>query len=126
MPENRLSESEMYVMRRFWATGPMKTDELAAQVADKGWKPTTLLTFLSRLVAKGMLQVEKQGKSNLYRPLVSQQAYLQAESRLFLDQLYGGSARNFLAAMVEGHAISAQELAEMRQWLSEQEGLEDD
>lgn len=126
MPDYKLSDAEMYIMRCFWAAGPMKTDELAAQVRERGWKPTTLLTFLSRLVAKGMLAAKKQGKSNLYRPLVSQQVYTQAESRVFLDQLYGGSARNFLAAMVEGRAISTQELAEMRQWLEEEEGEADD
>ena len=126
MPETKLSDAEMYIIRCFWAAGPMKTDELAALVKERGWKPTTLLTFLSRLVAKGMLAAEKQGKSNLYRPLVSRQAYTQAESRVFLDQMYGGSARDFLAAMVEGRAISARELAEMRRWLDEQEVDGDD
>lgn len=126
MPEYKLSDAEMHIMRRFWASGPMKTDELAALVADRGWKPTTLLTFLSRLVAKGMLAAEKQGKSNLYTPRVSQQQYAQAEGRVFLDQVYGGSARDFLATMVEGQAISAEDLAEMRQWLNEQEVEGDD
>lgn len=121
MADYKLSESELYIMRSFWAHGPMRTDELAGKVAERGWKPTTLLTFLSRLAAKGMLAVEKQGKSNLYRPLVTREEYGRGEGRAFLDQVYGGSARDFLAAMVEGQALSAAELAELKSWLSEQE-----
>ena len=121
MPEYKLSDAELLVMRQFWAHGPMKSDELAARVAEKGWKPTTLLTFLSRLAAKGMLAVEKQGKANLYRPLLSHREYARAESRVLLDALFDGSAQDFLAAMVEGRGIPAEELAEMRAWLARQE-----
>ena len=121
MPDNSLSESELYIMKFFWAHGAMKTDALGALVASRGWKPTTLLTFLSRLVAKGMLAVEKQGKGNLYRPLVDEKTYMHSEGQAFLDQLYGGSAMNFLAAMVEGRALDAADIAELRSWLDEQE-----
>ncbi|MDL2293079.1 BlaI/MecI/CopY family transcriptional regulator [Ruminococcaceae bacterium OttesenSCG-928-D13] len=126
MPENRLSESELYIMRAFWAHGGMGTDELGALVATRGWKPTTLLTFLSRLAAKGMLAVEKRGKSNWYSPLVSREEYGRGEGRAFLDELYGGSARDFLAAMVEGRALSADEVAELRAWLNAREVNTDD
>lgn len=121
MPEYKLSDAELHIMRQFWAGGPMQSDELAALVKDRNWKNTTLLTFLSRLAAKGMLAVEKRGKSNLYSPLVTKGEYTQSESRAFLDQMHGGSARNFLASLVEGQAITADELDEMRQWLNRQE-----
>ena len=75
MPDVRLSEAEYAIMQQFWEEGPMGSDGLAALAAARGWKPTTLLTFLSRLAAKGMLAVEKKGKSNLYRPLVGRAAY---------------------------------------------------
>ncbi len=104
----------------------MRTDELAALVAEKGWKPTTLLTFLSRLCAKGMLAAEKLGKANLYRPLVGRAAYTQAEGRAFLNTLFDGSSRDFLAAMVEGEGIAPEELAAMRHWLAQQEVKGDD
>mgnify|MGYP003623975588 CR=1 FL=1 len=100
----------------------MGTEELGQLVQEKGWKPTTLLTFLSRLVAKGMLQAEKQGKSNLYRPLVTQTQYASGEGRSFLNELYGGSARDLLAAMVDGRAISTEEVAELKRGLDEQGG----
>ena len=126
MPEPRLSETELYIMRLFWQHGPMKSESLAVLVAERSWKSTTLLTFLSRLAAKGILRVEKQGKSNLYSPLISEQEYLHQESKIFLDQMYGGSARDFLAAMVDSRGITKNDLAELKDWLSRQEGADND
>lgn len=121
MPDNSLSEAEFYIMQHFWESGPMKTDQLAAKVGNKNWKLTTLLTFLSRLVAKEMLLVKKQGKGNLYSPIVTSAQYKEGQAKQFLNHLYQGSAQNFLAALVEGQSISGKELLEMRKWLNLQE-----
>ena len=121
MGDYRLSEAELYIMLQFWQHGAMKSDQLAALVADKEWKPTTLLTFLSRLAAKGMLKTEKQGKSNLYTPLITQGEYRELESRQFLDEMYDGSARDFFVAMVNSNNLSPQDITELKKWLSEQE-----
>lgn len=126
MPDYKLSDAELHIMRFFWQHGAMRTDELATLVAERGWKPTTLLTFLSRLAAKGMLAVSRQGKANLYTPCIGQDEYAQRESRVFLDEMYGGSARNFLAAMVEGNSLSAKEVQELKTWLSGLEVNDDD
>lgn len=121
MPEYRLSDAELYLMSFFWAHGSLKSDELAVMTTEKGWKTTTLLTFLSRLAAKGMLEVTKQGKSNLYSPLVSRQQYSHQENVNFINEIYGGSTQDFLAAMVTGRMISKDELEDLSRWLEEQE-----
>ncbi|MFV0414649.1 MAG: BlaI/MecI/CopY family transcriptional regulator [Oscillospiraceae bacterium] len=122
MSEFLLSEAEAFVMEHFWKKGPLKTEELAPLVAEKGWKSTTLLTFLSRLAAKGMLLVTRQGKANLYTPLVSRAEYQRAEGTAFLNQMYGGSAKNFLAAMVDTNGLTSKDIAELKLWLEQQEG----
>lgn len=126
MPDFQLSDSERYIMQFFWEHGDMKTDELGVLVAEKEWKPTTLLTFLSRLTAKGMLRVHKQGKSNLYSAVVGRNEYTRMESQLFINEMYGGSTKNFVAAMVGNQLISKDELKELRAWLAAQEDNDDD
>ena len=121
MGDMRLSDSESYIMQFFWEKGALKTDELGVLAAEKQWKQTTLLTFLSRLAAKGMLAVERVGKQNSYRPLVPRAEYLAAEGKAFLRDLYGGSTRDFIAAMVDARGISAVELDELRRFIDEQE-----
>ena len=124
--DKHLSEAELAIMRCFWQHGPMTTRKLSTFVADRNWKPTTLLTFLSRLVGKGMLAVQKQGKNNLYIPLVTQDAYQNAQGTTFLDEQYGGSAQAFLAAMVDARGISREELQALQSWLKEKEAELDD
>ena len=55
-----LSESEMEIMRVIWDAGsPVTAAELLELFAHKGWKIQTVSTFLSRLVEKGVLSVER-------------------------------------------------------------------
>ena len=121
MGDQRLSDAENYLMQFFWSKGALKTDELGALAAEKNWKQTTLLTFLSRLAAKRMLAVERVGKQNIYRPLISRAEYLAAEGKAFLQDVYGGSARDFIAAMVDARGISTAELDDLRRFIDEQE-----
>ena len=45
----RLSEAELEIMEQIWKLGrPVTAAELAGPLQQKGWKPTTLLTFLAR------------------------------------------------------------------------------
>ena len=60
-----LSESEMEIMRVIWDAGePVTAAWLLEVFAHKGWKIQTVSTFLSRLVEKGVLSVERRGRSN--------------------------------------------------------------
>ncbi len=118
----KMSEAEMEIMELVWKmTTPCTSAEIQKELpADKNWKPTTLLTFLSRLVEKGLLTAEKQGKQNLYRPLVTREEYLASETRSFLDEMHGGSLSSFIAALSGGKKLTEDELCELRRWLESQ------
>ena len=114
----RLSEAELEIMEQIWKLGrPVMAAELAGPLQQKGWKPTTLLTFLARMVAKGALRVEKRGKQNLYTACVSSEQYRAAEAREMLTRLYSGNVKSMVAALYDGNALSGDQLAELRDWL---------
>ena len=79
----------------------------------------TILSFLSRLQEKGYLEVRKEGKNNVYMPLIDRDSYMQAESRNILKRLYQNSAKNFLAALYDGDSLSEEELKELEDYISE-------
>ena len=83
----------------------------------KGWKPTTLLTFLARMAAKGALKVEKRGKQNVYTACVSSEQYRAAEAQELLTKLYSGNVKSMVAALYDGNALSGDQLNELRDWL---------
>lgn len=117
----KISDSEMEVMREVWAAGGPVT---SAQLLDKfskgkDWKPTTVFTFLSRLVEKGILKKEKQGRASLYLPAVSENEYKSFEARSFLNESYNGSIKSFVTALFDGSDISREEIDELKKWFSE-------
>ncbi len=120
-PAQKMSESEMEVMRAVWAfEGPVTSAQVQESLGERGWKPTTVLTFLSRLAEKGLLRTEKRGKSNRYTPLLSEQEYKEWETRSFLEEVHGGSLRSFFAALSGGDELTGSDIEELKQWLLKQ------
>lgn len=106
-------------MRLIWAaSGSASSAEVldGLKVINKEWKPNTVLTFLARLVEKGLLTAVKRGRSNEYKALVSEAEYKRFETRSFLNSVYNGSVKNFIAALYEGNDLTAEEIAELQEW----------
>ena len=114
----RLPDAELMVMQAVWACPvPATSAEIETHLpADHPIAQTTLLTLLSRLAERGLLSVQKQGRSNVYSPAVTQHDYLSAQSRRFVDQLCGGSMSVFASALCSS-GLSKEELAELRKLL---------
>lgn len=81
----RLGDAELEIMQAVWAAeGPVSS--VYVQQALRGrrdWALGALMTALSRLCDKGFLRREKQGRNNLYAPLIDEQTYQQREGRTF-------------------------------------------
>lgn len=114
----RLPDAELEVMQAVWAcTPPVSRPDIERRIQKTHpMAQTTLLTLLTRLAEKGFLSIEKIGRGNCYTPKVSQQEYLAAQSRRFLDQLCGGSMTTFAAALCDS-GISREDLAELQKLL---------
>ena len=114
----RLPDSELEVMQAIWACqSPVaRTDIESILFQTHPMAMTTLLTLLTRLSEKGFIRIEKVGRSSRYIPLVSQEDYLSAQSKRFVDKLCGGSISTFAIALCNS-GLSKEELAELRDML---------
>ena len=94
----RLPESELDIMLVLWnGTPPMTRPEIEKVInTKKKLASTTILSLLTRLESKNFVEVTKQGKLNLYTPLVSQSDYQAHESQSVLEKLYGNSLKKFV------------------------------
>lgn len=118
----KLSDTELELMEAIWASEPPVTStDLLRRFADRGraWKAQTMSTFLSRLVEKGALETTRDGRTNLYTPRVTREAYKLAETQHVLDDLYQGSVKNLISALYDGDKLSEQDIDELKQWFSE-------
>ena len=111
----RISDSEWLVMKILWASSPATTVEVMEALAPTtNWKLKTVLTLLNRLVKKGAVGFDKQGRAYLYHPLVEEAACVRAENRSFLDRVYDGSLAPMLARFFEESKLSPKEIKELK------------
>lgn len=127
----KLSETEMEVMQIIWECAyPITSGELLnifTEEKGKRWKPQTIATFLARLVEKGVLaSTKKQGRTNIYFPLISLEEYRSEEAKSLLETLYEGSIKNFIATLIDGNKLTKNEVTELRCWFAEKAGEENE
>lgn len=116
----RISEAESRVMDVLWEKEPLTAEEVAAALADREeWQDATIKTLLNRLLKKGAIAAERDGRRYLYRPLVQRADYVHEESRSFLDRLYGGQVSALVAHFSQSKALSKQEIDEIRALIEE-------
>lgn len=118
--KKRLPDAELAVMQAVWAqSGEVGRADIEGALASHGWSTNTLNTYLTRLCEKGFLTSRREGRNNLYTPLVSRDKYLEFESRSVLKRLYGGSLGSFVAALNAEQPLELREIDELRQFLDD-------
>jgi BlaI family transcriptional regulator, penicillinase repressor len=117
----RISEAEHAVMEALWdQSSPIAaTDVCDAVCTARGWSMPTVKTLLSRLVAKGAVATEPDGRRFLYRPVLARDDYVGGESRRLVDRLFGGRAAPLIAHLAETEALSQDDIAEIERLLQE-------
>ena len=74
----KLPESEQEIMMIVWEYAePVSRFQIEEKLnVEKNITPSTILTLLTRLEKKGFIQKVRNGKSNLYVPLVEKENYI--------------------------------------------------
>ncbi len=121
MSMQRLPENELLAMQIIWRNGErVSSDTIVQEFAkEKTWERAAVLTMLKRLEAKGFLKAEKDGKRNVYLPAVSEESYLEFESKSFIEKLCGNSVKKLLASLYQGNHLSQEDLEELKQFIEE-------
>lgn len=117
----RLPDSELEIMMIIWEAGePVSSAYLMERLqGEKNWATTTVLNFLARLAERGFLEVKKQGRINIYTPLVAEKDYIESESRSFLERLHKSSLKSFVASLYDGRSISSEDAEELKNYIDE-------
>ena len=102
-----LTDAEWKLMHRLWETAPQTITQLTAALREEtGWEKHTVITMLSRLEAEG-------ARAKQFSPAVKQSDAARAETESFLGKVYGGSLGLMMSAMVEGRALTREDIDEL-------------
>ena len=121
----RLPESELDIMLVLWNNTPPMTRPEIEKVINTKKKLAMTKLLLTRLENKNFVEVTKQGKMNLYTPLVSQSDYQAHESQSVLEKLYGNSLKKFVTSLYHGKKISSEEVQDLSEFLKNLEDREE-
>lgn len=117
---DRISDAEHAVMEALWQRSPQTAAEVCETVCkERGWSMPTVKTLLSRLVQKGVLATEPDGRRFLYTPLIARSAYVGTESKRLVERLFGGRAAPLFAHLAQAEALSQDDITEIERLLQE-------
>lgn len=116
----KLPDAEFDIMKVVWANEPPITaNVIMRQHGDsEGWKVQTAISLLLRLVERGFLRTEKNGKERTYFPTVNKEDYLKFETGNFLKQFHNNSFLNLVTTMYDEEALTDEDLEGLRKLLN--------
>lgn len=117
MPQNitPISEAESHVMDALWQHAPRSSEDvITALRKPTGWHDKTIRTLINRLLGKGAIRAERDGRRYLYSPVLTREEWQKQESRSLLDRVFGGRVAPLLAHFSRHEKLSASDIAELR------------
>ncbi|GAB3748650.1 BlaI/MecI/CopY family transcriptional regulator [Lysobacter olei] len=116
----QISEAESIVMDVLWHRHPLAAEEVVSALGDaQQWQEATIKTLLNRLLKKGAITAEKDGRRYLYAPVLRREDWVLGESESLLGRLFGGRVAPLVAHFSEHRKLSPKDVAELRKLLEE-------
>jgi BlaI family transcriptional regulator, penicillinase repressor len=121
VPET-ISEAESAVLAVLWDRGPATAEDVsAALAAPRGWQDSTVKTLLGRLLKKGAVRAQKDGRRFIYTPALAREEWLSRESESLLNRLYGGRVAPLVAHFSRHRKLSKRDIRELKRLIGELE-----
>jgi len=117
----KLPDAEFEIMKVVWANEPpITTNIIMEQLGrEKEWKAQTVITLLLRLVKRGFIRTEKNGKERTYFPMVDKGDYLKFETGDFMERFHANSFTSLVATLYNDKKLKDSDLDELVKWLKE-------
>lgn len=117
----RLPDTEFEIMKVVWENEPPITTNIVMKQLgkEKGWKAPTIISLMMRLVERGFLRTEKNGKERTYFPLIEKEDYLKFETNNFMKFYHENSFLSFVNTLYDGKELSDRDIEELMEWAKE-------
>ncbi|HYI42004.1 MAG TPA: BlaI/MecI/CopY family transcriptional regulator [Sphingomicrobium sp.] len=110
----RISDAELQLLQLLWDESPLGAAEIAQRVKPaRQWSLATVKTLLSRLLAKGAIAAEAEGRRFRYRPAIDRESVAGHQADRLVDRLFGGRVSPLVAQLVEQRDIDPADLEEL-------------
>lgn len=118
-----ISEAEARVMEVLWRRPRLAAEDILQSLqGEPAWQLATVKTLINRLLGKGAIDAEKDGRRYLYSPLLQREQWLAEQSAGLLDRLFDGHLAPLVAHFARHRKLKKADLEALRRLLDEQDG----
>lgn len=115
-----LTEVELEMMLLIWKLGPSTVHQVLSLLPkERNLAYTSVSTMLRILEQKSFLKSTKDGRSHVYSPLVSKEAYQSSSAKLFLRRVFDGAPKLLVKHLIENQKLSTDDLRDIQKLLEE-------
>lgn len=119
--EVHLSELQLAVVRALWRRGEASTAEVVAELGPKrDLAHTTVATLLTRLEKRGLLEARRDGRTLLYKALITEADVRRSMVADLVATLFKGDPKALLAHLVREDEIAPGDMEKVRARLEEE------
>ena len=116
----QVSDAESVVMEVLWSRSPLGADDVVAELSARSdWAEPTIKTLLNRLLKKGAIQAERDGRRYLYSPVLTRESWVASQSEGVLERLFGGRVAPLVAHFSERGKLSQDDIDELKRLIGE-------
>ena len=117
-----LSKAEFEVLDALWINSPATASQIIERLSDdKQWHEKTIKTLLGRLVKKGALSFEKDGRQYIYTPCIKRADYTLKESKNFIERFFSGRIAPLVSGFAKSEQLSQQDINELKKVIDDWE-----
>lgn len=118
----KLSDKEWMVLGALWESGGDTLNGVTQALrGETGWSRNTVLTYLTRMEAKGLVAIDREESPRRYRAALGREDCRAQARDSFLRQVYQGATGDLVAAFLREKPISGEERDALRRLLDEME-----
>ncbi|GIN93701.1 uracil phosphoribosyltransferase [Siminovitchia terrae] len=116
--DSKITVSEWEVMRVVWAQGKVTSKEIREVLQQKkDWKPATTKTFIGRLVKKGMLHTETEGKMYIYSANINESEFIKNTLNEIFENICDKDVGNTIVNLITKATLSFKDIEKMEKAL---------
>ncbi len=109
----KITEAEWEVMKVLWKQSPQTANEVCNSLKEyEDWKPKTIRTLQTIVIS-----VNKEKRIYTFTPLYSEHECQRAETRSFINRIYGGITKSLIVQFIEDEDLTKDEIKELKKIL---------
>ena len=111
-----ITDAEWEVMRIVWANTHATSKDVISILSEKmNWKQGTIKTLLGRLVEKGALHTELEGRKFIYTANIEEKDAVRSYTNEIFERICRKNVGNVVESIIEDHALSFDDIKRLEE-----------